>query len=40
MLLGIQTCSAFMTESCMNIKTDFMTVNSLMVKQTHSQSNT
>lgn len=26
--------------SCINIKTDFMTVNSLMVKQTQSQSNT
>lgn len=41
-LLGFQMCSPIMTKSFsrINIKTDFMTVNSLMVKQTQSQSNT
>lgn len=41
-LLGFQMCSPIMTKSFsrINIKTNFMTVNSLMVKQTQSQSNT
>lgn len=39
--LGTETWSTIMTESfsCIHIQTDFMTVNSLMVKQTQSQSN-